>query len=113
MKRLALCLALLCAVPCFAASPVTFQVTIGASTTQISATHMLCNSWIIQNNAAHNVRFGDSSASSTKGTLLVPGASYTSQGSQNGTQPEPDDLSQWYVAGTQNDVVDVTCKQIQ
>ena len=102
------------AVPAWA-GPTTFQVTIGATATQISTTHLYCSAWIIQNNAAHNIRFGDSGTTSSKGTVLAsgsPGGSYTTTASMNGSQPAPDDLSQWYVAGTQNDVVDVTCKQV-
>ncbi len=106
---------LACSLPCWAA-PKTIQVTIGASATQISTTKILCSSWMIQNNAAHNIRFGDSTVTSSIGTLLAggtaPGGSYTSTGSTNGTQPVPDDLSQWYIAGTQNDVIDVTCKVV-
>jgi hypothetical protein len=94
------------------AAPNTFQVTIGASATQMSTTHLYCSAWVIQNNAAHSMRFGDSTASSSKGTQLTTGSSYTSQASMNGAQPVPDDLSQWYIAGTQNDVIDVTCKQV-
>lgn len=113
-RRLVAFLLFLAALPSFAA-PLTFQVTIGASATAISATHLYCTAWIIQNNAAHNIRFGDSSTTSSKGTALAsgsPGGSYTTQASMNGTQPVPDDLSQWYIAGTQNDVIDVTCKQV-
>lgn len=97
------------------AGPKTFQVTIGASATQISTTHLYCSAWIIQNNAAHNIRFGDSTVTSSVGTALVsgtPGGSYTTTASANGTQPTPDDLSQWFIAGTQNDVIDVTCKVV-
>ena len=97
------------------AGPLTFQVTIGASATQLSTTNLYCSAWIIQNNAAHNFRFGDSTTTTSKGTVLAsgsPGGSYTTTASANGTQPAPDNLSQWYVAGTNGDVVDVTCKVV-
>lgn len=97
------------------ASPDTFQVTIGAAATQISSTNLYCSSWTIQNNAAHSIRFGDSTVTSSKGLLLAagtPGGSFTSPASRNGSQPAPDNLSQWYIAGTQNDVIDVTCDQV-
>jgi len=116
MKKFLAIAVLLVAIPALAA-PNTFQVTIGAGTnTVISSVSMKCSSWTIQNNATHNIRFGGSATSGTVGTVLAsgsPGGSYTSTGSLNGSQPVPDDLSQWYVAGTNGDVVDVTCKQIQ
>lgn len=113
MKRIIAIVLLVLSIPAWAA-PNTFQVTIGAAATPISATAMKCSAWIIQNNAAHNIRFGDSSVTTTKGTALAsgsPGGSYTSTASMSGSQPVPDDLSQWYIAGTQNDVIDITCKQ--
>lgn len=97
------------------AGPVTFQVTLGSGATQLSAAHLYCSAWIIQNNATHNMRFGDSTVTTSKGTVLAsgsPGGSYTTTASANGSQPNPDDLSQWYVAGTAADVVDVTCKAV-
>jgi len=115
MRRILAILAILGPSVTAFAAPNTFQVTIGASATQISATHLYCSAWIIQNNATHNIRFGDSSVTTSKGTVLAsgsPGGSYTTGASMDGSQPVPDDLSQWYVAGTQNDVVDVTCKQV-
>lgn len=97
------------------AAPLSIQVMLGASATQIITTHVRCSEWMIQNNAAHNIRFGDSTVTSSKGIVLVsgtPGGSYTSTGSMNGSQPVPDDLSQWYISGTAADVIDVTCKQV-
>jgi hypothetical protein len=114
LLRISLFMALFQAASCFAA-PVSIQVTIGASATQISATNLYCSAWIIQNNAGHNIRFGASNVTSSFGTLLAsgaPGGSYTSTGQMDGSQPVPDNLAQWYIAGTQNDVIDVTCKQV-
>jgi hypothetical protein len=114
LLRISLFIALFQAASCVAA-PVTFQVTIGASATQISSTNLYCSAWIIQDNAAHNIRFGASNVTSSIGTLLAsgtPGGSYTSAASMNGSQPVPDNLAQWYISGTQNDVIDVTCKQV-
>lgn len=96
-------------------APLSIQVTLGSSATQITTTHVRCSEWMIQNNAAHNIRFGDSTVTSSKGIVLVsgtPGGSYTSTGSMNGSQPVLDDLSQWYISGTAADVIDVTCKQV-
>lgn len=112
MKRL---IALLLLSVSALAAPVTLQVTLGASATQISTTTLRCSAWIIQNNATHNIRFGDSTVTTSKGVVLAsgsPGGSYTTTGSMNGSQPVPDDLSQWYIAGTNGDVIDVTCKQV-
>jgi len=97
------------------AGPKTFQVTIGASATQLSANNLYCSAWIIQNNAAHNVAFGDSTVTITNGIILAsgtPGGAYTTTASMNGSQPAPDNLSEWYVAGTNGDVVNVVCKQV-
>jgi hypothetical protein len=85
----------------------TLQVTIGASTTRVSSTSIPVKQLFIQNNAAHNIRVGDSLTSSSRGALIVsgsPGGSITSGafGVQTAT-----DLNQWFINGTQNDVIDV------
>lgn len=49
------------------------QITLGSGATQISATPAYFNQMTVQNNAADNVRVGDSTVSSTKGILLTPG----------------------------------------
>lgn len=90
------------------AAPNTIQVTIGASATPISATNLYCQSFVVQNNAAHVIRVGDSTTSTTKGTQVTVGSSV----SWLPTSPAAAyNLAQWYIAGTQNDVIDVTCDQ--
>jgi hypothetical protein len=99
---------LLLASPLFAA-PLTIQVTIGASATQLSSTVQKCSWFAVQNNAAHTIRIGDSTVTSSRGTVLLAGPGGGSWQPPL-TQPATAfDLSQWYVAGTQNDVVDVMC----
>ena len=83
--------------------PVIAQVTIGAAATQISPLNINVQTLVIQDNAAHNIRVGDSTVTSTNGI-----AASLSGGSFNLTLnfPRGTILSQWYVAGTQGDVVD-------
>lgn len=61
---------------------------------------------IIQNNAGHSLRVGDNTVSSTKGILIAsgtPGGSVTAQFAM----PRGSLLSQWYIAGTNADVIDI------
>ena len=87
------------------------QVTLGAGATQISPNlngvgqsgQVYCSLLIVQNNATHNVRDGDNTVSATKGILLFPTASTTDQiFAIRGTM-----LAQWYLYGTQADVIDI------
>ena len=82
-----------------------FQVTIGSSATQISALPQFFKFAILQNNGATNaMRIGDSSVTTSRGLQLVKGGGSVVIG------PLPDtleDASKYFVAGTQNDVVDV------
>jgi len=85
----------------------TLQVTIGAGVTQISTSSIPVKQVFFQNNQTHSMRVGDSLTTTSRGALLAngsPGGSITSGafGMQQAT-----DLNQWYVAGTQNDVIDV------
>jgi hypothetical protein len=85
----------------------TLQVTIGSGTTQVSTTSKPVKQLFIQNNAAHTIRVGDVNTTSSRGALISsgsPGGSITSGafGIQTAT-----DLNQWFINGTQNDVIDV------
>jgi hypothetical protein len=85
----------------------TLQVTIGASTTQVSTTSVPIKQLFIQNNAAHTIRVGDINTTSSRGALISsgsPGGSITSGafGIQQAT-----DLNQWFINGTNGDVIDV------
>lgn len=107
MKRLCL-LFLLFAAPAFGAVH-TLQVTIGAANTQIlsSGAHLNCRWLVIQDNAAHNIRIGDTNITSSRGMLLSsgsPGGSFYVGPDSSGSSR---DLGTWYINGTQNDVVDV------
>jgi hypothetical protein len=88
--------------------PVLVQVTLGAGATQISPLNINIQSLVVQDNAVHNIRVGDSTVTTSKG-LLLAAASPAPGGSLNVTLnfPRGTILSQWYVAGTQGDVVDV------
>jgi len=84
----------------------TMQVTIGASATQISTFSIPVQQVIFQNNQTHTMRIGDNLTSSTRGGLLASGAP---GGSLNvgALTFNKCDLQQFFVAGTQNDVLDV------
>jgi hypothetical protein len=58
---------------------------------------------IVQNNAAHSMRLGDVTVSSTKGIVLGIGAGSANAG---GFINYGSYLSDWWVAGTAGDVVD-------
>ena len=85
----------------------TLQVTIGASTTQVSTTSIPVKQLFIQNNAAHTIRVGDVNTTSSRGALISsgsPGGSITS--GAFGMQAASD-LNQWWINGTNGDVIDV------
>lgn len=109
MKRLFQSLAVVCLLTAIASTSAinTLQVTIGAGgNTQISTLDLFAKEVFIQNNAAHDVRVGDSNTSTTKGALLLT----TTHGSLTAgpfLDPRLINLKEWFVAGTQNDVVDV------
>lgn len=86
------------------------QLTLGSgSNTQISANSSIyCSALVIQCNAAHNIRIGDNTTTSSRGILLAaaspaPGGSITVQPFIiRGTH-----LSEWFIAGTAADVIDI------
>jgi hypothetical protein len=78
------------------------QVTLGAAATQISTHGIGYRQLVIQNNATHDVRYGDSTVTATRGILLNPGGS-SNEGAisiQGGV------LSTDYLFGTSGDVID-------
>jgi hypothetical protein len=83
----------------------TSQTTLGSGATALAATSLGVYQLQIQNNAAHNMRCGDSNVSSTRGALLLANG----VGSDNfgPASFQMFDLSQIYCAGTSGDVVDV------
>lgn len=93
------------------------QVTLGAGATQISPYNSIgkqiyCSFLIVQNNAAGNVRVGDNTVSATKGILLLPGPG---GGSLTGQmfRVEGTLLPQWYLFGTQGQLIDVLYEDSQ
>jgi hypothetical protein len=83
------------------------QVTIGAGTnTQFTTSDIPVRQIIVQNNAAHNARIGDVNTTTSRGALLASG----SPGGSINLGPfydNPENLKEWFVAGTQNDVIDI------
>ncbi len=107
-------LMLIGAVAAWALTPRLVQVTLGSGATQISATPAYFNQMTIQNNSAHSCRYGDSTTSVTtpaavnggiagKGMLLTPGGA----GNTGTVSGQQGDASQFYIAGTAGDVIDV------
>lgn len=82
------------------------QVTVGAAATQFTATSTPCRQVTIQNNAAHTMRIGDSTVSASKGIYLAAGPGGGSE-NHGPLVAYAIDLSNFYVFGTQNDVLDV------
>lgn len=84
----------------------TIQVTIGSSVTELITTDTYAHVITVQNNASHVMRVGDSTTTSSKGAELgvgPPGGSMTVAVHA----PLSLNLANFYVAGTQNDVLDV------
>ena len=84
----------------------TLQVTIGAGVTQVTTSDLPAREIIFQNNAAHVVRVGDAQVSSSRGVQLASG----SPGGSLTVGPMTDrtlNLNQFYLAGTNGDVIDV------
>lgn len=87
------------------------QATLGAAATQLvppasAQAQIMCRQIIIQNNAAHTMRIGDSSVSATKGIFLALGPGGGSFNSGVVTIYNSY-LSDFYAFGTAADVVDI------
>jgi hypothetical protein len=82
----------------------TMQVTLGSGTTQMQTASLGVYQIILQNNATHSMRCGDSNTSSSRGALLASGGGSMNFGPMSF---QGLDLSQFYCAGTSGDVVDV------
>lgn len=59
---------------------------------------------MFQNNSTHNMRVGDATVTSTKGIVLLANGGSLTLGS---LMEYSSDLSEWYVAGTAADVLDI------
>jgi hypothetical protein len=84
--------------------PVLLQVTLGAAATEVSPVAIFVQTLVVQNNSGGDVRVGDSTVSVARGILASAlGGSYnTTLNFPRGTI-----LSQWYLAGTPGNVIDV------
>jgi hypothetical protein len=90
------------------------QVTIGAAATQVQTNTQRAMQLWFQNNSAHSIRVGDSASVSMTvpaavnggtagfGTLVLAGGSVNVGTFTSGAT----DLNQWYIAGTNTDVID-------
>ena len=89
------------------ASLTTLQVTLGAGATQATTTTtILCREVIVQNNASHTVRVGDSNVSASRGIALAASSAANSIVLLNPTGTLIL-LSDIWLIGTQNDVIDI------
>ena len=79
-----------------------FQVTLGAGATPISATSLVSNLIIIQNNTGHTTRVGDSTVTTGLGIVVTATPLVLGPFAINDA-----DLSGLYIAGTQGDKIDV------
>jgi hypothetical protein len=87
------------------------QTTLGSAATQLAppanaTSQVLCRQVIIQNNATHTMRLGDSSVTSSKGIYLAVGPG----GGSFNTGPSTvynSYLSDFWVVGTSGDTVDI------
>lgn len=83
------------------------QVTLGSGATQIATTQTVFNEMFVQNNAAHVCRVGDSTVSSTKGQQLAASGAVNSTLDVGPIVGSQGDASQFWIAGTSGDVIDV------
>ena len=97
----------------FAVSVKTIQTTIGAATTQVTTTDTYCRQITFQNNALHAMHVGDSATSSSRGVQLNAATASSAGGSWTVTTVNPGTLNaaDFWVNGTQNDVLDTVCTQ--
>ena len=86
------------------------QITLGAGRTQLSALNIRFAQLVIQNNASHSIRVGDNTVTSSTGILISPGTPGGSFGST--LSIARGQLSQYYIIGTQNDVIDFLYENI-
>jgi hypothetical protein len=84
----------------------TIQVTLGAGATQISVTAAPFNQMIVQNNGSA-ARLGDSTVTSTKGIALAASNAVNSTVSIGPFAGQQGDASQFYLFGTNAQVIDV------
>lgn len=87
----------------------TMQVTLSGAT-QVSATKILAR-WVeFQNNAAASMRLGDANVTSSRGISLLAGGGFFAPPTSDISQVH--DLSQYYVVGTDTQVLDVVYDEV-
>ena len=82
------------------------QVTIGAGVTQVTTSDIPFRQAMFQNNSGHVMRIGDATTTASIGAQLASG----SPGGSMNVGPfidHADNLKNYFVAGTQNDVLDI------
>lgn len=88
---------------------ISLQVTL-SGVTQVSATKILAR-WVqFQNNAAGAMRLADASVSSTRGLTLAAAGGFFAPTTSDISQVH--DLSQWYVKGTDSQLLDVVFDKV-
>lgn len=107
MRKLLALFIIFCAAIGHTGTAHTLQVTIGASVTQITTTDTFARQIIFQNNQTHSMRVGDSTTTTSKGALLASGSPGGSMNVGPSPQPQLLNLANYFVAGTNTDVIDV------
>lgn len=79
------------------------QVTLGSGATQVSSNPTSFQFITIQNNSANTIRVGDATVSSSQGISIAAGSYHDF----SFPQQYASDLSEWYIAGTSGNVVDI------
>ena len=85
------------------------QVTISGKT-QVSATKLLARWVSFCNNAAHDMKIADTNVSSTHGAPIAANGNFYSPPTSDVSQVH--DLSQYFLAGTDNDILDVVFDKV-
>ena len=82
------------------------QITIGAGVTQVATTSITVKQLSFQNNGGHNIRVGGHMVTSSLGMLIATGTPGGALTFGDGVTVSSN-LREWYIAGTQNDVIEV------
>lgn len=106
MKRIWVLLLALCTLQATAAVR-TLQVTLGSGVTPILSVgaHQQVRWFVVQDNAAHAVRYGDVNITATRGLALSPSGTSFYVGPDSSASAR--DLGSAYLYGTSGDVIDV------
>ena len=83
------------------------QITLTAVATRVTATRTACKQVIVQNTAANVCRVGDSGVTASKGIKLAASAAANSIVSFGPMDGNPIELEDFYIFGSENDLIDV------